>query len=105
MLVIPQYIMQQTNIHDQSLQETVNAAIKWSKPNSMKINTTKLKEMLISYARENATVLHITIDDEDIERVNTCTLLGVIPNEYLTGHNHTDQVYIKACQDYILLCS
>ena len=40
--------------------------------------------MLIFYARETSTVAHVTIDDEDMWRVNTYTLLSITLNEYLT---------------------
>ena len=96
--MIQQYVMQQQKSNDASLQEAFNTAIKWSKANSMNIKTTKSKEMLILMAREKLTVHQITIDDEYIERVNTCTFLGTTLNEYLNWDNHIDKVYKKACQ-------
>ena len=90
--------MQQTTPMTHHFKKAVNATRKWIKGNSMNINPTKLKEILISFAREKPTVPHVTTDDEDIERVNTCTLLGITLNEYLTWHNHIDKMYNKACQ-------
>ena len=48
--------------------------------------------------REKPIIPHITIDDDDIETVNTCTLLGITQNEWLSWHNHIDKMYKKACQ-------
>ena len=64
----------------------------------MNINPTKSKGMFISYAREKPTVPQDTNDAEDIDIVNTCTLLAITLNEYLIWHKHSDKVYKKACQ-------
>ena len=50
----------------------------------------------MSHAREKPTFPHIPIVDEDIERVNTSTLLSITLNEYMTWHNHIENK--KACQ-------
>ena len=86
------------NPEDHSLQVAVNTALQWSKSNDMRINPAKSKEMIVSFAKEKPTVPNIIIDGMNIERVQTCTLLGITLNEDLTWHDHIEKVYKKASQ-------
>ena len=54
--------------------------------------------MLISFAAKPPTVPHIKIDGKDIERVESCTLLGITLNDQLSWHDHVDKLYKKATQ-------
>ena len=92
------------NPSDNSLQESVDTAIDWSKQNSMKINATKTKDMLVSFSRDTPTVHNITVDGDIIERVSECKLLGVILNNRLSWHDHIDAMMKKANTRLHFLC-
>ena len=81
---------------DTTLQKSVDTAIDWSKQNSMKINATKTKDMLISFAKETPKVSNVIVDGEEIERVSECKLLGVILNNRLSWHDHIESMMKKA---------
>lgn len=92
------------DVTDQTLQRATDTAIAWSKRNNMKINPIKSKEMLISYAKKNPPIVPpIIIDHQDIERVTSCKLLGVMLNEKLTWDDHINMIYKKACQKLFFL--
>ena len=82
------------NPSDPSLQTAIDTAISWSKANRMNINPTKTKEMLITFAKNKPDVPNITI--APIERVQTCTLLGIDLNDQLSWDNHVEKIYKKA---------
>ena len=84
------------NPNDNSVQKSVSTAIEWSTANSMKINTTKTKDMIVSFAKEMPNVANIEVCGVSIERVETCKLLGVTLNNKLTWHNHIDEMMKKA---------
>ena len=86
------------DIEDDSLQIAIDDVIEWSKMNSMNINPTKSKEMLISFAKNPPEVPHIVIDGESIERVTSCKLLGIILNDKLNWEDHINAIYKKCCQ-------
>ena len=83
---------------DSTLQTAVDSAINWSKSNSMRINASKTKEMLICFKRDPPTVPKIKVDGCEIERVESCTLLGIQLNSSLTWNEHIDKVYKRANQ-------
>lgn len=87
-----------SDVQDTSLQVAVDTAIKWSSDNSMNINASKTKELLITYMKKPPNVPHITINGEDIERVSECKLLGVHLNDQLNWDLHIDKIHKKACQ-------
>ena len=84
------------NPQDTTLQHAVDKAIQWSKDNHMNINASKTKEMVISYAKDTPNIPHITIDNDPIERVDSCKLLGVELNDKLTWHQHINTQFKKA---------
>jgi hypothetical protein len=86
------------NPDDISLQSAVNSAIAWSHNNHMKINAKKTKEMLVSFSRTVPTVPNITVDGMPLERVSSCTLLGIELNDNLNWDHHVDKIYKKAAQ-------
>jgi hypothetical protein len=62
----------------------------------MKLNTTKTKEMLISFSRPVPDVPHITVDGCPLERVECVTLLGVKLSCDLSWHAHVQHIVKKA---------
>jgi hypothetical protein len=84
--------------NDNSLQTAVNTAVDWSNRNSMKINASKTKEMMICFSKSPPLIPHITIDSKEIERVTSFKLLGIEINDNLNWNDHIEKVYKKACQ-------
>ena len=78
------------------LQDAIDHAIRLSQNKSMNINPTKTKEMLISFGKDKPQVQPITIGESPIERVQSCTLLGIELNDQLTWDNHIEKIYKKA---------
>ena len=68
-------------VDDTSLLAAVHAAILWSQTSNMWIDPSKSKDKLILVANEIPYVPHIMIDGYGIERVTSCTLLGITVNE------------------------
>ena len=64
----------------------------------MKINASKTKEMLISYSKIPPEVPHIMVDGVELERVTSCTLLGIELNEKLNWIDHVEKIYSKAAK-------
>ncbi len=81
---------------DTSLQSAVDTAILWSKQNSMRLNASKTKELLLCYSKCPPQIPHITIDGEPIARVHACTLLSIDLNDSLSWSDHISKMYKKA---------
>ena len=82
---------------DSSLQSATTSAITWSDDNDMKINASKTKEMLICFARKHTPqVPQLVVNSTIVERVHTCTLLGIELCDTLTWHGHIDKIVKKA---------
>ncbi len=64
----------------------------------MRINAAKTKEMLINFNKAPRPISPITGDGEEIERVTSCTLLGIVLNDVLKWDNHIDKLYKKENQ-------
>jgi hypothetical protein len=86
-----------SNPDDNTLQEAIQSAFSWSKQNNMNINPSKTKEMFVSFSKVCPQVPIISVENEAIERVNKCTLLGVVINDRLKWDDHIDKIYKKAC--------
>ena len=85
-----------TDVKNTELQEAVDEIARWSKSNCMKLNTTKTKEMLISFCRQPPEVPKIIVDGVSLERVECVTLLGVKLSANLTWNNHVDFIIKKS---------
>ena len=83
---------------DTNLQDSVTAAVNWSQNNNMKINSSKTKEMLISFSKSTPDVPNIEVQGTNLERVSKCTLLGVELNNKLDWSDHIAKVYKRASQ-------
>ena len=84
------------NPEDDGLQSAVNHVTEWSKMNHMKLNASKTKEMLISFARNKPDVPNICVNDVALERVDCVTLLGVKLCSDLSWHRHVEYIIKKA---------
>ena len=85
-----------SNPEDTDLQKAVNAVVEWSKSNHMKLNTSKTKEMFISFSRPPPKVPKITVNGTPLERVDEVTLLGLKLSNDLTWHHHVEHITKKA---------
>ena len=89
--------------NDQELQVAMNHLYDWSCDNCMKLNTTKTKEMLISFSKDPPIVPNICVNGEPLERVNCVKLLGVYIASDLSWNNHIEYVIKKAnCRMFCL---
>ena len=80
------------------LQRATDEAVSWSAENHMSVNCDKTKELQVYFARSNAALPPITIDDKPIERVSTAKLLGVTFSCDLTWDTRIEDIHTKACQ-------
>ena len=78
--------------NDTNLQDDVNKVADWSKDNHMRLNTTKTKEMLISFNHPPPDVVKIEVDSFPLGRVECVTLLGVKLSCDLTWHLHVQHI-------------
>ena len=81
---------------DKTLQTSIDVALSWSAKTNMKINSSKTKEMLVSFSRSPPDVPGIQINGEEIKRVSECTLLGVVLNDKLNWQDNVDKLFKKA---------
>ena len=80
------------------IQESVYIAARWTKQNYMKINSEKLKEMIISFAQDGncrSTIQNLKIDGRDIKQVCHAKLLGVTISQDLTWNIHVKDIVKK----------
>ena len=81
------------------LQHSVDIAARWTLHNDMKINSDKLKEMLIScmqYPDFRSTVPRLIVGGNEIHNVQYAKLLGVTISSDLTWNKHVENIVAKA---------
>ncbi len=83
-----------------SLQHDLNCALEWFKTNYLHLNVKKTKWSLISKYQKlrKATELNITVNGEQLERVDEYKYLGTIFDKHLNRHNHIDKMCAKISQ-------
>lgn len=90
-------ILKTINDHNdlETLQQTINLIVKWTIENKLPLNTEKCKYIIFS---KNKIIkdLNLTINNRNIERVNTMRDLGVILDEKWTFHEQINSVIAKA---------
>ena len=67
----------------------------WSSKNHMNVNSRKTKEMLLGTIART-TPSHLNIADQQIERVSSFKLLGVVISNDLKWHKHVEYICAKA---------
>ncbi len=89
-----------TKTCDDPLQSTMQGAADqvtdWSKDNHTKINGTKTKEMVITFAKDPHHIRLININGTEVERVKSTKLMGVIISDNLKSNLHVNSVCSKA---------
>ena len=83
---------------DTNLQCATEQVIQWCKDNRMSLNTEKTKTMVISFSKLTPKFQPITIDNTQIEDINTFKLLGVKINNKLSWEEHVNYICKKAAQ-------
>ena len=91
--------------YDNSLQEISNDLLGWCGDNDMQLNPRKCKEMLIYFGKKFSkdTVPLIRMKNDEIERVNTFKLLGVVFNCKLTWDDHVTYMLKKVSKRYYFI--
>ena len=85
------------------LQSSAEAVVSWSNNNTMKLNCTKTKEMVVCFSRRMPAVASICIGDVPVERVKHFKLLSVIVSADLTWQAHADHLTARGSQRLYLL--
>jgi hypothetical protein len=78
------------------IQLAANQVSSWCMNNNMKINVDKTKEMIIYFGKKNMCFPYIKMNDNELERVESTKLLGLIINNKLTWSDHVDYICKKA---------
>ncbi len=63
---------------ESAMQNAADQVTDWSKKNHTKLNGTKTKEMVITFAKDPPHIPLININSTEVERVKSTKLLGVI---------------------------
>ena len=85
------------------MQLSVSNLQQWSTTNNMMINPTKTKEMIIYFGKDKLNVPAITIDGNEIERVEEVKLVGIHITNNLKWNTHVDLMCKKASTKIYLL--
>ena len=91
--------------YDNTLQTTSNGILGWSGSNDMKPNPKKCKESLIYFGKKfNKDIVPlIRMGDDEIERVETFKLLGLVFNNKLTWDDHVSYMLKKVSKRYYFI--
>ena len=77
----------------------VKTFVDWSKQNFLELNVKKTKEMIFDFRAKNKHVPELlTIEEENVERVNQYKYLGFMIDDQLKGSANTDMVSRKCNQ-------
>ncbi len=91
------------NAQDNALQTAADSAAEWSKNMNMQLNAKKTKELVIDFSKPNHSLPPITIEGEEIERVQTSKLLGVHLSYDLKWHTHVYEIVKSASKKMYLV--
>ena len=78
--------------------------IEWSRKNRVVLNPDKCKELRISFSRNPEAFDSVSIDDKEIEVVNSAKLLGITISDNLTWNAHINKLVKKTNKKTILSC-
>ena len=77
---------------------SINNFVDWCNNHFLKLNVKKTKEMIFDFRRLDNNHASITISNETVERVDCYKYLGVVFDDKLSWHNHTQKVQKKLNQ-------
>ena len=86
------------------IQDSANIIAQWFSDNDMRINTSKINEIVICFCKDRTYVEslpYIDINGTDIERVTQAKVLGVTISSDLSWNAHVDEIVAKARKGYI----
>ena len=86
-------------------QGITNELIKWSHENRVVLNPDKYKELRISFFQIPEVFDSVSIDDKEIEVVNSAKLLGITISDNLTWNAHINKLVKKTNKKTILSCT
>jgi hypothetical protein len=78
------------------LQQELEDIFEWCNSNSLILNTSKTKELIISNSRDNPKPSTLSLNGSDIDRVSEYKYLGTIITSKLNFDKHTDHIVCKA---------
>ncbi len=81
---------------ESTMQDAADQLTDWSNENHTKLNGTKTKEMIITFAKGPPHIPLININGTEVERVKSTKLLGVIISDNLKWDLHVNSVCSKA---------
>ena len=79
--------------------------IKWFRKNRVVLNPDKCKELRILFSRNPEAFDSVSIDDKEIEVVNSAKLLGITISDNLTWNAHINELVKKTNKKTILSCT
>lgn len=89
-----------TDSSDTSLQNALHDLVVWCSRNSMRINTSKTKEIVVHFGKraEKSQLAPLTVNNAEIEQVDCFKLLGVYFNSDLTWKHHVEYLLKKTAK-------
>ena len=81
-----------------SYRQGIDRFLSWCKDNFLVLNVKKTKEMIIDFRRNKNTLQPLTLENEEIERVDHYKYLGVMIDSKLSFSKHVDYIYKKGQQ-------
>ena len=73
-----------------------NRFVSWCDENSLCLNVSKTKEMLIDFRTSGSAPEPLVIDGQEVDRVESYTYLGTVIDSKLSFTKNTDNIYSKA---------
>ncbi len=87
-----------SDIRDSNMQHFVDSIGSWSNRNNMKLNSTKTKEMTITFKKNPVPTPPLIYNNNIIERVHEFKLLGIWISDTLSWRHHVNQIHAKSSQ-------
>ena len=81
--------------NNSNAQGITDELIEWSRKNRVVLNPDKCKELRISFSRNPEAFDSVSIDDKEIEVVNSAKLLGITISDNLTWNAHINELVKK----------
>ncbi len=73
----------------------IESFVTWCNKNHLKLNISKTKELVVDYQRKRSPPVPVTIQGEEVERVDSYKYLGVQINKKLDWTHNTDALFRK----------
>ena len=88
---------------DENYQKAVAHLVTWCKENYLYLNTSKTKEMIIDFRKDQPDITPLKINSESIERVDNYKYLGTFIDCRLSWNHNTKHLYKKGQQRLFFL--